>query len=165
MKYILSLFIAILPFMASAKWKCLGVPGHPISSTLEVYRPANDVTYRYVYNYSDSTFHIEVHCDATTLALVKNFLDANPVRPAYVEVMFRFKGGPDGKQELSYKITDPAPDPQAMVRRGYFESCVKDSDLKLLHNLQNSKKMEIRYWDIMTRTVRSISLDTKDFCK
>ena len=165
MKVYITLLLALVPFLANAKWDCHQYAGKPATAQLEVYRSESDITYRYIYDYRDSTFRIQIHPDATILAEVKNMLDRYPSRPAYVEVLFRFKGGPEGKQNLNLKIENPSPDAVEIVRNGYMEVVIKDKDGKLLYNLENSKKVSIRYWDFLKWNYSSITLKTSDFCK
>ncbi len=165
MKVYITLLVALVPFFADAKWDCYEYAGKPNMAQLVVYRSRDDVTYRYMYNYRDSTFRIQMIPSAAVLAWLKNKLDRYPFRPAYVEVLFRFKGGEEGKRNLMLRIENPSPDSGEIVRKGYIETVIRDKDGELLYNLQHSKKMGIRYWDFLVGYHRTINLSTKDFCK
>lgn len=149
--------------MFAAQWELVSsFGGKPLYSQLEVYRAKQNITYKYIYDYRDSTFHIQIYPDARVLATLKNMMDSTPARPAYVEVQFRFKGCSDGDQLYSYHLTDPDPDSGQIVMQGYIDNVVKD-DGEILSHLRTCKKMGLRYWSPLTGSVHTLELTTKGF--
>ena len=143
-------------------WETFTLGDTPIFSQLDVYRSAEVITYRYMYDYRDSTFHIQVFPDARVLAAVKNAMDRTPVRPAFVEVKLRFKGCPDGKKTFTYRLTNPNPDAAQIVSQGFFDNTIKD-DGNILAHMRSCSKMEIQYWDFRYWRHRTIELKLKGF--
>ena len=143
-------------------WETFILGDTPIFSQLDVYRSAEVITYRYLYDYRDSTFHIQVFPDARVLAAVKNAMDRTPVRPAFVEVKIRFKGCPDGKKTFTYRLTNPNPDAAQIVSQGFFDNTIKD-DGNILAHMRSCSKMEIQYWDFRYWRHRTIELKLKGF--
>lgn len=163
MKRISILILVLLPLLASAKWTTRYVSDIPVCTELEVYRSNTRITYKYLYNYLDSTFRIQIYPPAIALASVQNYMNMHPARPTYIDMVFRFFT-PEGKKVLTYRVIDPNPDINKMVQNGYFESTVKD-DGRILENLRNSTKVGLQYFDMRKRTKRTLNLNTKDFEK
>lgn len=161
--FIIIILLALLPLAAKAGWITNYVSGYPVSSELKVYRSGSNTTFKYIYNYLDSTFRVQVYPEAAYLAAVQNWANRRPARPAYIEVFFRFKGD-NGKETLKYYVSNPNPDINKMVGNGYFETIVKD-DGRILQHMRNSKKMELRYFDFGEWGYRALELDTTDFEK
>lgn len=155
--------MAGLSMSAGNQWELVSsIGGKPLYSKMEFYRSNQNITYKYIYDYRDSTFHIQVYPSARVLAGVKNLMDSTPARPAYVEVQFRFNGCPDGNQLLSYKLTNPDPDSGQIVLQGYFDNVIKD-DGEILSHLRTCKKMGIRFWNPINGGVSTLYLTTKGF--
>ncbi len=172
--------LIVIALTASARWETVMWDGKPMTSTLTIYRSDHNTTTKFIYDYRDSTFHVQFYPEARVLAKFKNYMDITPSRPAYVQMNLRFKGCDDGKNEkydyklidpspdagknekYDYKLIDPSPDAGEVVNRGYFDLAIKD-DGNILSHMRSCKKMQVRYFDMGYRRSSIIDLTLKDF--
>lgn len=162
-RLLLSLMLIVIALTASARWETMMWDGKPMTSTLTIYRSDHNTTTKFIYDYRDSTFHVQFYPEARVLARFKNYMDITPSRPAYVQMNLRFKGCDDGKNEkYDYKLIDPSPDAGEVVNRGYFDLAIKD-DGNILSHMRSCKKMQVRYFDMGYRRSSIIDLTLKDF--
>ena len=71
-RLLLSLMLIVIALTASARWETVMWDGKPMTSTLTIYRSDHNTTTKFIYDYRDSTFHVQFYPEARVLARFKN---------------------------------------------------------------------------------------------
>ena len=67
--------LIVIALTASARWETVMWDGKPMTSTLTIYRSDHNTTTKFIYDYRDSTFHVQFYPEARVLAKFKNYMD------------------------------------------------------------------------------------------